>query len=120
MTFDTETLEMLDSAKEVHIETHEGSRTFRTIIWIVVDDGEVFVRSVRGDSGVWYQRALADPNVAVIAADERIPAVATPTPDLESVERVDQALRDKYKPGGSLDAMLRPEVLGTTMRLGPA
>lgn len=120
MTFGTDTLEMLDSTKEVHIETHEGSRTFRTIIWVMVDESEVFVRSVRGEEGKWYQRAQADPNVALLAGTDRIPAVAVLAPDPESVERVNRALRDKYSPGGSLDAMLRPEVLGTTMRLDPA
>lgn len=120
MAFDTETLEQLDSTKEVHIETHEGSRTFRTIIWVMVDDGEVYVRSVRGEDGEWYQRTLADPNVALLAGDDRIPAVAVPAPDPETIERVNQALRDKYQPGKSLDAMLRSEVVGTTMRLDPA
>lgn len=120
MSFNTDALEKLDSTQEVHIETNEGGRAYRTIIWIVVDDGEVFIRSVRGDSGKWYQRALTDPNVAVITGNDRIPAIAVPASDPGSVERVDQALRDKYRPGGSLDAMLRPEVLGTTMRLDPA
>lgn len=120
MTFDKETLEKLGSTKEVQIETHQGGRTFRTIIWVMVDDGEVFIRSVRGEQGKWYQRTLADPNVALLVGDDRIPAVAVPTPDPESVERVDGALRDKYRPGGSLDSMLRSEVLGTTMRLDPA
>jgi hypothetical protein len=120
MSFDTEELKELDSAKEVHIETHDGGRAYRTVIWVVVDGEEVFVRSVRGEAGKWYQRALADPNVAVLARDLRVPAVAVPAPDPDSVERVNRALRDKYRPGGSLDAMLRSEVLGTTMRLDPA
>lgn len=120
MAFDTETLDNLNSAKEVQIETREGGRTYRTIIWVVVDDGDVFVRSVRGEDGKWYQRTLADPNVALLVGDDRVPAVAVPAADPESVERVNQALRDKYRPGGSLDAMLRPEVLGTTMQLDPA
>lgn len=120
MTFDKETLEILDSTKEVHIETHEGDRALRTIIWVMVDDGEVFIRSVRGEGGKWYQRALADPNVALLVGDDRVPAVAVPTPDPESVKRASQALRDKYRPGESLEAMLRDEVLGTTMRLDPA
>lgn len=119
MTFSTDELEKLDSTGEVHIETHGGSRVFRTVIWVVVDDGEVFIRSVRGDEGNWYQRALADPNVALLVDNTRVPAVAVPAADSESVERVNESLRDKYPPGGSLDSMLRPEVLGTTLRLDP-
>jgi hypothetical protein len=48
--FDPETLCLLDGTQEVHIETrrNEGAPTHRTIVWVVVVDGEAFVRSVRG------------------------------------------------------------------------
>src|SRR5918994_7543192 len=48
--FDPETLRLLNEAQEVDIETRqeEGSPTHRTIVWVVVMNGEVLVRSVRG------------------------------------------------------------------------
>ncbi|HSJ85344.1 MAG TPA: DUF2255 family protein [Acidimicrobiia bacterium] len=112
-------LEILDEVKRVVIETRSSDRVIGTIIWVVVDDGDVFVRSVRGDGGKWYQRALADPEVALRAGDDRLSLRAVPAADAESVERVSEALRRKYNPGGSLDSMLLPEVLGTTLRLDP-
>lgn len=119
MSFSSEDLRLIDETGEVHIETKRGDRTHRTVIWVIVDDGEVFVRSVRGPSGKWYQRALADPDVALDVAGRRIPARAVPADDEESVERTSAALRRKYRPGGSLNSMLRHEVLDTTLRLDP-
>lgn len=119
MSFDQEDLRLIDDTGEVDIETMRGARTYSTVIWIVVDDGEVFVRSVRGQSGRWYQRAQVQPEVVIHVAGRRIPARAHLAADEESVERTSAALRRKYRPGGSLDAMLRPETLETTMRLDP-
>jgi hypothetical protein len=86
---------------------------------VVVEGGDVFVRSVRGDGGRWYQRAVADPEVALIVGDHRYRFTAQPASDPESVKRTSDALRAKYRPGRSLDNMLLPQVLGTTLRLVP-
>ena len=52
---DAKPLSLLDEPKEVRIEPRrEGdSPEHRTIIWVVVVEGEVFVRSVRGRRGRW-------------------------------------------------------------------
>lgn len=119
MRFGPEQLALLGESSEVDIETRRGDRRYRTVIWIVVDDGEVFVRSVRGDAGKWYQRALSDPDVTLHVDQTVIPARAVPAEDPETVERVNGALREKYRPGGSLDAMLRSQVQEDTLRLEP-
>lgn len=119
MPFSRQELELLDRTGEVEIETRRGDRSYRTVIWVVVDDGEVFVRSVRGELGQWYQRARDNPEVTLHADSESIEARAVPAQDEESVSRVDEALGAKYRPGRSLDSMLREEVLDTTMRLEP-
>ena len=119
MGFSRQDLELLDRTGEVEIETRRGDRSYRTVIWVVVDDGEVFVRSVRGELGKWYQRAQAHREVTLHADGRSIEARVMPAQDEESVSRVDEALRAKYRPGRSLDSMLRDEVLDTTLRLEP-
>lgn len=119
MSLSEDQLGILDEAKRVVIETRSGDRTVGTIIWVVVDDGDVFVRSVRGESGKWYQRALAQSEVTLRVGDDRIRFTVVPAGDVESVERVSAALRRKYPAGGSVDSMLQPEVLGTTLLLEP-
>lgn len=119
MTLDPGQLEIISQAREVVIETRRGDRSFDTIIWVVVDDGDVFVRSVLGEEGRWYQRALADPNVALDFGDDRVNFVAVPANDPTSIERTSDALSRKYR-GRSLENMLLPKTLGTTLRLDPA
>lgn len=119
MPFRTKDLETIAATREVFIETKAGSRAFRTVIWVVADDESVYVRSVRGEAGRWYQRALASPEVALRVGKQRIPARAVPVRDPETVALVSDEFRRKYRKGRSLDAMVRPEVLGTTLRLEP-
>jgi hypothetical protein len=110
---------ILDESNEVRIETNGRRGSVSTIIWIVVTGDEVYVRSVRGEEGRWYQRALADPGVSIDVAGEKIPFRAVPVDESAEIDSVTDALRAKYRPGGSLDRMTRDEVLGTTLRLEP-
>ena len=107
-------------SREVEIETTDGSRTFRTIIWVVEDAGEVFVRSVRGDGGRWYQRAREHPRVALVDGNVREDYVAVPADDVDSIERASRAFEDKYLPSKSVPMMTDPSVLHTTLRLEPS
>ncbi len=101
------------------IETRSGGRVYRTVIWLVVDDDDVLVRSVRGLGGRWFQRALADPEVSLRVGDTRFRFSAIAASDPETIERMSEGLRRKYRKGRSLDSMLRPQVLETTLRLEP-
>jgi len=122
MSFSGEDLAAIDAAEEIRIETQApGGDVHRTIIWIMVDDGEVFVRSVNGEDGRWYREAKANPAVAIHVADRRLPATAIPADDPDSIDRVSDALRRKYRTqGASLASMLEPNTLPTTLRLEPA
>jgi len=123
-SFDTETLGLLDETEEVYIETRrdEDSPEHRTIIWVVVTGGEVFVRSVRGSKGRWYREISSHPDGALHVGDTRIPVRATPATEGSTVEAVSDAIRSKYEQSapGPTAAMLRPEVLPTTLKLSPA
>ncbi len=121
---DGETLDALDRTDEVHIGTRgdTSSPGHETVIWAVVVDGGVFVRSVRGAKGRWYREASANPDVTLRVDDRRVPARAVPETDARTIERVSEAIREKYGASypGPTAAMLREEVLATTLRLLPA
>jgi len=111
-------LNVLDNSQEVRIETMSSTGNSRkTIIWIVVVGDEIYVRSVRGEDGHWYQRALTNPLVAIDIDGERVEFRAVHVDDAETILAVTDALQAKYRPGGSLDRMIREEVLDTTLRL---
>lgn len=120
-SFDAETFSLLAASEEVEIVTAwPDGRLMRTIIWVVVEGDEVFVRSVRGDRGRWYQAALDRPTDVELRVDGRRIAVrADLAADEASVARCSRGLETKYRRDPSLPSMLRPRVLGTTLRLQP-
>jgi hypothetical protein len=119
--FDPPTLARIDAAHEVEIEsTRPDGTTRRTVIWAVVDDGDVLVRSWKGDRGYWYQAALDRPDeLALIVKGERLPVRAVIANDDASIARCSSGLSKKYRRDGSLPGMLLPRVLPTTLRLEP-
>jgi len=123
-SFDAETIDLLDETKEVRIETRrdDNSPEHRTVIWVVVVEGEVFVRSVRGSKGRWYREISSNPEGALHVEDDRIPVRAAPATDDTTVEAVSAAFRSKYQKSSpaSTEAMVRPETLPTTLKLSPA
>jgi hypothetical protein len=120
MGFRPQDLHDFDVAQEVRVETHRDDDKVRsTIIWVVVDRGEVFIRSVRGAGGKWYQEALDNPNVTLDDSGRRLEARALPVHDDDSIRRVNEALNRKYANVSGLDEMLRPPALDATFRLEP-
>jgi hypothetical protein len=123
-TFDQATLDKLDQTDEIEIETRRSDTapTHRTTIWIVVDGGEVYVRSVRGPAGRWYRELVANPRGAVHADGLVFAVQAQAASDAATNARVSAALQRKYEgrwPGPTA-AMLTAEVVPTTLRLEPA
>jgi hypothetical protein len=121
MSFADEDLARLAAAEEVEIETQApDAETRRTVIWVVVDDGNVFIRTYKGPNTRWYRDALANPAVAIHVDGRRLPATAIPATDPDSIERTSSGFRHKYADDTSMPWMLAPNVLDTTLRLEPA
>ena len=121
MAFRPEDLRDLDHAVEVRIETRRDEKSTRsTVIWIVVDNGDVFVRSVNGTAGRWYRESVANPAVTIDDGGRRLEARAVPVHDPDSVRRVNEALERKYASStDGLPPMLTPAALDGTFRLEP-
>ena len=121
MSFPREDLALLEQTAEVEIETQApAGPAHRTVIWIAVDEDDVFVRSYRGADARWYREAVFNPSVAIHVKGRRLTAIATSAADPASVERVSQALARKYEGDPAVRAMVAPETLPTTLRLLPA
>jgi hypothetical protein len=119
--FDRETLALLDREREVEIETvrQDGSPK-RTIIWVVVDGQDAFVRSWLAERGWWYQHALERPTEVTLHVHGRsIPVTAVHVTDEDSIERCTRGLETKYRNSMSTASMVTPNVLPFTMRLVP-
>lgn len=120
MSFSPEDLTLLDGAEEVEIETQApGKAARRTVIWVVVDGGEVFIRTHKGAGSRWFRDIVANPAVAIHAGGERLPASAIAATDPDSIERTSAAYLRKYAGDPAAKTMIRPAVLETTLRLEP-
>ena len=111
--------ELLQQTDEVHIETRIGKRL---PIWVVADGDPVYIRSVRGIEGRWYQALLGGTEARLHAADTVWSIRAEQVSDQHEVARVSDALKRKYESRwpAPTAAMLRPSVLPTTLRICPA
>jgi hypothetical protein len=120
---DPTTIERLDAAIEVEAQTprRDGSISSRPI-WVVVSDGEAYVRSYRGASGAWYRRAKADGALTLVVDATEVRTAAEPVDDDEINGRVSDAYREKYsaRSPGPTETMVDVEVSATTLRLGAA
>ena len=120
MSFPKATVALLDRSDEVDIETRSAKGAVHTVpIWVVVDGDDVFIRTYRGPQSRWYRELLAGPG-ALVVNGRRVPIRAIAAADTASVKRASDAYRKKYRKGSSLDSMLVPAVLPTTLRLEPA
>jgi len=121
MRFEPGDLALLDETEEVEIETaRPDGPVHRTIIWVVVDGDDVFVRSVRGNTARWYREATAVPRATIHAAGRQLPVRVEPAADPSSVRRATDALGRKYARDPALRLMVKPDILDTTLRLTPA
>ncbi len=89
-------------------------------IWVVVGGDQIYVRSVRGDRGHWYQSASESPDeVALRVAGKVIPVRAVHAADEESIKIASAGFESKYAGDPAVRSMVRPNTLETTLRLEP-
>ncbi|MEU8343210.1 hypothetical protein SAMN05443665_1015133 [Actinomadura meyerae] len=120
-TWSNDDLARLGGADEIQVAPEKSDGTLRspTTIWIVRTGEEMYVRSVNGRDGHWYQTAenthrgqiRADGTTVDVAfVDEGDPAVN---------EQVDAAYMAKYGSTPYAEPMTRPGPRDTTLRLAP-
>ena len=73
--FDADTLRELRDVQEIAIRTEKHPKS-AVVIWVVVADGEVFVRSVRGSKGRWYRDLAAGGPATLVFAGRQLARVA--------------------------------------------
>jgi hypothetical protein len=116
--FDADTLGELHDLREVSIRTEKHPDS-AVIIWVVVADDEVFVRSVRGSKGRWYRDLATGGSATLEFAGRRLVVQAVPVSDADSIARVSSEYLRKYETSPYAQSVVRAEVLPTTLRLEP-
>jgi hypothetical protein len=116
--FDAETVRELRDVREVAIRTEKHPKS-AVVIWVVVADDEVFVRSWRGAEGRWYRDLAAGGPATLEYAGRRLAVQASPADDQDAVARVSREFLRKYQRNNHAQEMVRSETLPTTLRLEP-
>ena len=117
-SFDADTLRELHGLQEVAIRTGKHPEN-AVVIWVVVEGDEVFVRSVRGAKGRWYRDLAAGGPATLEFAGRRLAVQAIPASDPAAVGRASREYLRKYERSPYAQAMVRSDVLPTTLRLEP-
>jgi hypothetical protein len=116
--FEADALTDLSDLKEVSIRTEKHPDS-AVVIWVVVADDEVFVRSFRGAKGRWYRDLAAGGAATLEFAGRQLAVQAVPTKDPAAVDRASREYLRKYRPSSYAQEMVKAEVLPTTLRLQP-
>ena len=116
--FAADMLRELRDLQEVTIRTEKHPES-AVVIWIAVADDEVFVRSVRGTNGRWYRDLAAGRAATLEFAGRQVAVEAIPASDPDAVARASREYLRKYQPSPYAQAMVKSEVLPTTLRLEP-
>ena len=116
--FDANTLRVLRDLREVSIRT-ERHPDSAVVIWVVVADDEVFVRSVRGSKGRWYRDIATGGSATLEFGGHRLVVQAVPVSDADAIARASREYLRKYETSPYVQSVVRAEVLPTTLRLEP-
>jgi hypothetical protein len=114
-------LERIAAAREIEVSSlrEDGALTKPVTIWAVRVEDELYVRSVRGDSGGWFKAAerrhegrLEAEATAVDVAFEDVPHHLD--------EEIDAAYKAKYGyPSDPVDSITSDDAKATTIRVVP-
>lgn len=117
--FHGELLERLRS--EIETRPADDAPPHRTIIWVVVDARDrVLIRSYRGAGARWYREATSGTPTALVVGDEVVAVSVEHARDAERIRTCSAELERKYAGDPATPAMVRDEVLDTTLELHPA
>ena len=112
-------LAAIDHDRELHVAARRPDGTLRPsrIVWHVVVDANLYIRSVRGQDGAWYKVARRTGTGAIDAGG--VHAEVTFTPDDTHDEAIDRAYHAKYGNGSPVRAITNPTATATTLRIDP-
>lgn len=105
------------SADLAAIDADGELRTSR-IVWHVVVDDHLYIRSVRGVDGAWYRGVQRTRTGQIDSGGAR--ADVTFVRDDSHDDAIDSAYRAKYGNGSAVDHITAPSARATTLRVEPA
>ena len=115
-------LDKIGAADELELASLSGDATLQepVTVWVVRHADDLYVRSMNGPRGLWYQRAQLrhQGNIRAAGVEKDVTFVDA---SHEVDDQVDAAYRDKYHHYGAryLDPIVSARARGTTIKLIP-
>ncbi|WP_034264489.1 DUF2255 family protein [Actinospica robiniae] len=113
----------IDRTDELQIAPRrkDGSLATPRIVWGVRVGDDVYIRSVRGESGGWYRTTRSSHEGHVTAGDVDADVALADIGASDKVgDRIDAAYRDKYsRYPGPVASITADEARATTLKLNP-
>jgi hypothetical protein len=111
----------LAGAREVRFVVPAPGRVpIRVPLWIVAAGGHLYVRSWKGDTGLWYRRVRRTGAGTLLRHGRRYAVRFVPVTDPDVEAAIDKQYLTKYRRSPYAEAMTRPPAAGTTLRVEPA
>jgi hypothetical protein len=112
-------LASLDREHEIRVAGRRADGTLRTltIVWHVVVDGGLYVRSVKGTEGQWYKGVTRHLEGAISWAGQTRDVAYTPD-DTRDAE-IDAGYTAKYGTGSATRSITNATATPTTLRVEP-
>lgn len=121
MPWEASIVDEIATVQEVTVVVPAPDREpIRVPIWAVAVDGRLYVRSWKGETGLWYRRARRVGTGAVATSTAEHPVHFVPVSDADLDAAIDRAYLTKYAGTRYARAMIEPPAAGTTLRLDPA
>jgi hypothetical protein len=114
-------LERIARTREIEVSAlrEDGALTKPVTIWAVRVEGELYVRSVRGEAGGWYKEA-EQRHEGRIEADSTAVDVSFEDVPHHLDEEIDEAYKAKYGyPSDPVDSITADAARATTIRVVP-
>jgi hypothetical protein len=121
-TWTASQLDGLADAEELVLVISRAERaTLRFPVWMVVVDGDLYVRSYLGVTNGWYRAVVANPQQAIELDGVDVDVVFEFVPRTDTVnDAIGPAYLGKYARFDYRDEMVAPVAVDATLRILPA
>jgi len=115
-------LDRIGRAEELELTTVRSDGTPRkpVTIWVVRNNGDLFIRSWQGQAATWFRSAQVRPQAHIQSGgiERDVELVGA---DQSLNEQIDAGYRAKYMPVAAsyVDPMVSPQARATTLKLEP-
>jgi hypothetical protein len=122
-TWKNDELVTINAADELHLATErqDGSLRNPVTIWMVQVDNDLYIRAVKGISGLWYRHAIEQHKGHIEAGGINKDVTFEEVTYEDINKKIDEAYKSKYKGYGAsiVGSTLKPQTRAATLKVLP-